>query len=97
MPRQVAESVQYAWSRLIQPSPSGAGASGALSMSVPSSAFDMARSPASSGRTVANTSVRIGMPSSVIARPRPRARPLTSHVKYATPSGSPSRLWVRAR
>ncbi len=50
-------------------------------MSAPSIEFAIARSNASSGRTVAKTSVRIGMPSSVIARPRPVASPVTSHAK----------------
>ena len=63
-------------------------------MSAPSIEFAIARSNASSGRTVAKTSVRIGMPSSVMARPRPVASPVTSHAKYAVPSARPSRLWV---
>ena len=79
MPRQVGLSVQYAFRRPIQPSP--LGASGAGGMSVPSSEFESARSAASSGRTLASTSVSSGMPSSVIARPSPVERPVANHVK----------------
>ena len=89
MPRQVAASVQYAFSCPSQPSPRGARA--VWRMCVPSSALDSARSPASNGRTLASTRVRIGMPMIVMARPAPSDSPVTSQVKYTMPSGRPSR------
>jgi hypothetical protein len=50
-------------------------------MPAPSSSFASPRSAASSGRMLASTSVRIGMPTSVMSRPAPTAMPVTSHVK----------------
>ena len=79
MPRQLAASFQYA--RKLFQTPSASGASGAGGTFASSRALASKRSPASSGRTLASTSVKIGIPMTVIARPSPSASPVTNQVK----------------
>src|SRR5215210_7217161 len=89
----VAGSASRAATRLHQRPPSGSGRYG-LGISTPTSRPMRLRSRSASQRHAHIVPIRIGMPTSVIAVPKPVEIAVTRKLNSATPSGSASRRYA---